>query len=48
MAASHGRYGTPPHGGFGAGLERVVMLFCALKNIRMASLFPRDPHRLRP
>ncbi|KAG2629709.1 hypothetical protein PVAP13_3KG446800 [Panicum virgatum] len=42
------RYGTPPHGGFGVGLERVVMLFCALKNIRMASLFPRDPHRLRP
>ena len=48
MAASHGRYGTPPHGGFGAALERVVMLFCALKNIRMASLFPRDPQRLRP
>ncbi|KAG8381997.1 hypothetical protein BUALT_Bualt05G0030700 [Buddleja alternifolia] len=42
------RYGTPPHGGFGAGLERVVMLFCALDNIRKASLFPRDPRRLEP
>ncbi|XP_076898549.1 aspartate--tRNA ligase 2, cytoplasmic-like [Bidens hawaiensis] len=42
------RYGTPPHGGFGAGLERVVMLFCALDNIRKVSLFPRDPRRLAP
>lgn len=41
-------YGTPPHGGFGVGLERVVMLFCGLNNIRMASLFPRDPQRLNP
>ncbi|XP_037431330.1 aspartate--tRNA ligase 2, cytoplasmic-like [Triticum dicoccoides] len=42
------RYGTPPHGGFGAGLERVVMLFCGLNNIRKASCFPRDPQRLSP
>ncbi|KAL3645839.1 hypothetical protein CASFOL_011019 [Castilleja foliolosa] len=42
------RYGAPPHGGFGAGLERVVMLFCALDNIRKTSLFPRDPHRIAP
>ncbi|KAM0887852.1 hypothetical protein ACQ4PT_028731 [Festuca glaucescens] len=41
-------YGAPPHGGFGAGLERVVMLFCGLDNIRKTSLFPRDPHRLEP
>ncbi|KAL6648345.1 hypothetical protein ACP70R_012569 [Stipagrostis hirtigluma subsp. patula] len=41
-------YGSPPHGGFGAGLERIVMLFCGLPNIRLASLFPRDPHRLVP
>ncbi|CAA0833253.1 Class II aminoacyl-tRNA and biotin synthetases superfamily protein [Striga hermonthica] len=38
----------PPHGGFGVGLERVVMLFCALDNIRKASLFPRDPLRIAP
>uniref|UniRef100_A0A0E0JVD2 aspartate--tRNA ligase n=1 Tax=Oryza punctata TaxID=4537 RepID=A0A0E0JVD2_ORYPU len=42
------RYGAPPHGGFGVGLERVLMLFCGLGNIRKASLFPRDPRRLTP
>jgi aspartyl-tRNA synthetase len=42
------RYGAPPHGGFGVGLERVVMLFCALNNIRKTSAFPRDPLRLAP
>ena len=30
------------------GLERVVMLFLKLNNIRRASLFPRDPKRLEP
>ncbi|XP_011621478.1 aspartate--tRNA ligase 1, cytoplasmic [Amborella trichopoda] len=42
------RCGAPPHGGFGVGLERVVMLFCGLNNIRKTSLFPRDPQRLAP
>ncbi|KAK4755977.1 hypothetical protein SAY87_009734 [Trapa incisa] len=42
------RYGAPPHGGFGVGLERVVMLFCGLNNIRKTSLYPRDPLRLAP
>ncbi|KGN60145.1 aspartate--tRNA ligase 2, cytoplasmic [Cucumis sativus] len=42
------RYGAPPHGGFGVGLERVVMLFCGLNNIRKTSLFPRDPQRIAP
>ncbi|KAL6269570.1 hypothetical protein ACE6H2_026481 [Prunus campanulata] len=42
------RYAAPPHGGFGVGLERVVMLFCGLNNIRKTSLFPRDPLRLAP
>ncbi|KAK6129846.1 hypothetical protein DH2020_036432 [Rehmannia glutinosa] len=42
------KYGAPPHGGFGVGLERVVMLFCALNNIRKTSLFPRDPQRIAP
>ncbi|KAI5948872.1 DPS1 [Candida theae] len=41
-------YGCPPHAGGGIGLERVVMFFLDLKNIRRASLFPRDPKRLRP
>eukprot|EP00891_Asterochloris_glomerata_P001357 jgi/Astpho2/1357/Aster-06218 len=42
------KYGAPPHGGAGVGLERVVMLFCGLDNIRKTSLFPRDPKRLTP
>lgn len=42
------KYGAPPHGGIGVGLERVVMLFCALGNIRLTSMFPRDPKRLTP
>ncbi|KAI0633761.1 aspartyl-tRNA synthetase cytoplasmic [Trametes polyzona] len=37
------RWGCPPHGGGGVGLERVVMLFLKLGNVRWASLFPRDP-----
>lgn len=40
--------GCPPHAGGGIGLERVVMLFLKLGNIRRASLFPRDPRRLGP
>lgn len=35
-------------GGGGIGLERVVMLFLGLKNIRKASMFPRDPKRCAP
>ncbi|KAI0030665.1 aspartyl-tRNA synthetase [Vararia minispora EC-137] len=42
------RMGCPPHGGGGVGLERVLMLFLKLGNIRRASLFPRDPKRLEP
>lgn len=42
------RLGCPPHAGGGVGLERVVMLFFGLGNIRRASMFPRDPKRLEP
>ena len=42
------RMGCAPHGGGGIGLERVLMLFLKLSNIRRASLFPRDPKRLEP
>jgi aspartyl/asparaginyl-tRNA synthetase len=34
--------------GGGIGLERLVMLYLGIGNIRRASLFPRDPSRLRP
>jgi len=42
------KYGAYPHGGVGVGLERVVMLFLALGNIRKSSMFPRDPQRITP
>lgn len=42
------RYGMPPHGGFAIGLERFVMQLCGLSNLREATLFPRDTHRLTP
>lgn len=42
------RHGALPHGGGGIGLERVVMLFLGLPNIRKCSWFPRDPKRLSP
>ncbi|OJD17491.1 aspartate-tRNA(Asn) ligase [Emergomyces pasteurianus Ep9510] len=37
------RLGAPPHAGAGIGLERLVMLILKLGNIRLASLFHRDP-----
>ncbi len=40
------RYGMPPEGGFSFGLERVTMKILGLKNIREASLFPRDMERV--
>ena len=42
------RYGAYPHGGCGIGLERVVMLYFGLGNIRKSTLFPRDPSRIAP
>jgi ergosteryl-3beta-O-L-aspartate synthase len=36
-------WGAPPHGGGGIGLERMLMLFLDLGDIRNASLFHRDP-----
>ncbi|CAF4742343.1 unnamed protein product, partial [Rotaria socialis] len=42
------RYGCPPHGGGGIGLERVVMLYLGLGNVRKTSMFPRDPKRITP
>lgn len=42
------RHGSQPHGGGGIGLERVVMLFLGLPNIRKTAWFPRDPKRIAP
>mmetsp|Transcript_40528 Transcript_40528/g.41361 ORF Transcript_40528/g.41361 Transcript_40528/m.41361 type:complete len:600 (+) Transcript_40528:106-1905(+) len=42
------KHGAHPHAGGGIGMERVVMLYLGLKNIRKSSMFPRDPSRLTP
>jgi len=42
------RYGVPPHGGFGMGLSRVLMLLLKLPNIREATYLFRGPTRLLP
>lgn len=42
------KYGMPPHGGFGLGLERLTQKIIGLKNVKEATLFPRDTNRLAP
>ncbi len=42
------KYGMPPHGGFGMGLERLTQKIIGLQNVKEASLFPRDVNRLVP
>jgi len=42
------KYGMPPHGGFGFGVERFVQKLLDLQNIREAILYPRDRLRLTP
>lgn len=40
------RYGVPPEGGFAFGAERMTMQILGLKNIREATMFPRDMNRI--
>jgi len=40
------RYGIPPHGGWGMGLERLTAKFCGVANVKEATLFPRDINRI--
>jgi aspartyl/asparaginyl-tRNA synthetase len=42
------RYGCPPHGGFGLGLGRVLMVLLGLDSIRDATFLFRGPNRLTP
>jgi nondiscriminating aspartyl-tRNA synthetase len=40
------KYGMPPHGGIGMGLERITAKLVGAENVREAALFPRDIHRI--
>ena len=42
------KFGMPPHGGYGLGLDRLVRKIADLENVKEAILFPRDPNRLTP
>lgn len=42
------KYGMPPHGGWGWGLERTVEKILGFNNVKEATLFPRDINRLAP
>jgi nondiscriminating aspartyl-tRNA synthetase len=41
-------FGMPPHGGLAIGLERLTCQVLGLKNVREATLYPRDVNRLGP
>jgi nondiscriminating aspartyl-tRNA synthetase len=40
------KYGLPPHGGSGLGLERLTEKMLGLENVKEASIFPRDMNRI--
>ena len=40
------KYGMPPHGGLGLGLERLTAKLLNLENVKEATLFPRDINRI--
>ncbi|MFR3820360.1 MAG: aspartate--tRNA(Asn) ligase [Hungatella hathewayi] len=42
------KYGMPPHGGLGIGLERLTMRLLDEQNVRETTMFPRDVTRLEP
>ncbi len=40
------KYGMPPHGGWGMGLERITQKMLNLDNVKEATLFPREINRI--
>ena len=42
------KYGMPPHGGFGLGLDRMIMLLLNIPTIKESMFIFRGPDRLNP
>ena len=42
------KYGCPPHGGFGIGLDRLTMLLLGLPSLKETQFLFRGPNRLNP
>lgn len=42
------KYGCPPHGGYGFGLTRMLMVMLGLRNVREVTYLYRGPNRLSP
>ncbi len=42
------RFGCPPHGGFGLGLTRLLMVLLGVENVREVTYLYRGPNRLEP
>ncbi len=42
------RYGFPPHGGFGMGVERLLQTILKLEKIHETALYPRTPDIVKP
>jgi nondiscriminating aspartyl-tRNA synthetase len=42
------KYGCPPHGGFGFGLTRMLMIMLGVSNVREVTYIYRGPNRLHP
>jgi nondiscriminating aspartyl-tRNA synthetase len=42
------RFGTPPHGGWGLGSERITQKILGLQSVKEVVLYPRDANRLAP
>lgn len=42
------KFGCPPHGGFGFGLTRMLMIILGFQNVREVTYLYRGPHRLSP
>ncbi len=42
------KYGCPPHGGFGLGVDRITMLLLGLPSLKETEFLFRGPNRLEP